>query len=415
MRIEHRFPVAAGLLAASLAMLPQAEAQDWEVVPELSMSVESDDNVILDRREGAGQASRTVLEAGATLQNRTPTSTIAIQPRVLADTYFSSGHDALETVDWHFDARGERRGQTVSAGFRSAYARQSALRAELAAAVPENPELDEPIEDIGTGRIDFFDDERRTWRLGGNLDFDVSERNRFRLELDRYDVSFRQSGDRPLAWSPFDSTSFAVAIVRQVDDRNQVSARMFVSQFEAGLTSNETRSVGTEGSFIRPLSEVWTMNLTVGMQRNDYQFVRSGTLEGVDNADTNVTYRVGFRKRAQRSVLNLSFAHTVNPSSSGFLSVRDQVNVYLQHQLRERLSAEFGVLLSKQRTVDNVSRRDDREYARLQLGFEWAINPRLFLNSGYRFTAQRFEREATPRANSNLVFVGMTYRGLSRF
>jgi hypothetical protein len=407
-RILRRTAAAAGALALTLP----AAAVAWETVPEIRMTVEGDDNVVL-RADDVGWASRTVLDLRATLTNRNPRGHVFFEPRVVADTYLESEHRNLRTEDLHLRAGGQRRGERRAAGFRAIASRENLIRSEFADVFPEDPDLEIPIEDVGTGRLEFFGEDRTMYVAGGNLDFEMSERNRFRIDLQHRDVSYSRDGDLPVRRSAFDDSRLMMEIARRMDQNAQVSARLYVSQYNAERTDNTTDTVGVEAVLNRPLSEVWTLNLAAGMQRSDYSLLRD-ELDRVENVDTNMTLGLGLQKRAERSILSFYLGHRVDPSASGYLVVRDEARVSVDHEITQRLTTQIGVRLLRSRTLDDVSRIEDRNHARFQASFEWAMNPRLFLISGYRFTTQEFVREETRRADSNMVYLGMAYRGLSR-
>jgi hypothetical protein len=409
------------LLALSVVTLPARSQSLWDFVPEVSMGVENQDNVLLlpgDGNGDVGSASRAVVNVGATLTNASERGRIFIQPRVRSDTYMQSDADINDGQDYFFRAGGQYRWQTVATSFQTDYSRQSVLRSEFAEALPgefdpDDPDFEDP-EDIDSGRLDFFNEFRERLIIRGNLDFSLSPRNLFRFEARHSDNSYTRPAGALTTRSDSDNTTLAMTIRRRVDQRNQVSARMFATQFTSGRLRNTTDTVGVEGSLNRSLTQIWRMDLAVGVERSDYEFLRVTIDERVDNADTNVTFRLRFSQRAERSSMNVSLQRLVNPNSNGFMVVREEFRAYRRHSFRPRLEGQFGVRLSKLRTVGDANRPDDREYGRLELGLAWAMRERVFLEGGYDLRAQRFVREDTRRASSNMIYLGIGYRGLSR-
>ncbi len=87
----------------------------------------------------------------------------------------------------------------------------------------------------------------------------------------------------------FTDTEVSAGILRRVDDRNEVSARLIGSEYVANLNDNVTTTFGVEGTFERALVRDWSFNLQAGVSRSDYSFLNE-QLQPVDNADTSFTY-----------------------------------------------------------------------------------------------------------------------------
>jgi hypothetical protein len=402
------------LLVPVLLLLPGLARAAWDMVPEVSLSVDADDNVLLDGTGGEQSASRTALDAAFRLSNFNERGYIYIEPRIVADSYSDTEAKAYETEDTYFTAAGTYRWQTVSVGFRSNYAEQILIDAEFIDVFPEDTDLipGDGFSDPETGRLLFFDETRKRLNVGGNLDFRLSERNVFRFDLARQDVAY--SGAQVSSRSDFDNNSLGMSIIRQVDDRNRVSARFIVSEYNSVRSDNTTDSVGVEGTFTRPIAPTWTMNLTAGVLRSDYDFLASTGLTRIRNASTSPTFAIGFRKRTERTDWNIDTYHRVQPQGNGFLAIRDELRFVVNRQLTQRISAQAGAVYTTTKTVDDVQTADDREYARLQFGIEWALKQTMYLGAGIESTTQEFVNEASDKATSNAIFVSITYRGRSR-
>jgi hypothetical protein len=88
--------------------------------------------------------------------------------------------------------------------------------------------------------------------------------------------------------------------------------------------------------------------------------------------------------------------------------------MYWDRAITQRLNTNFGVRVNKTQSLGDVSDRDDRDYARAEVGFEWALKPVLFLGGGYHYTSQDFEFLGGDNSTSQAIFIGLNYRGLSR-
>jgi hypothetical protein len=422
-----RSSLTAVLAPLSLALSMEARAA-WEAIPELTLAVDTNDNTRLDEEGQDQKTSRTLLDAGIGLASFNERSSLTLAPRLVTDAYADSADRELETNDMFLDATGRHDWISVGAGFETEYSKESILSAELQETTPGDPDIEDPDDtDADTGRLVFFDEDRERLLLRGDLDFRLSERNSFNLQAQRRSVDYSGTAATQLASrrSDFDDDRVSLGVTRRVDERNIVIARVFVADYQADLNDNETHSVGVEGRFSRPVSQTWRFNLSAGVQRSDYNFLDLTPVQPlpplppvppqrVDNADTNYTLGAGLRRRAERSTVNVNVVHAVNPSASGFLVVRDELSGYLERQLSPRFGMRLGARFTRTNTLDDVDLADERDYSRVELGFERALSQRMFLTFGYDFTRQEFVNEGTEDVSSNTLYLGVTYRGLSR-
>jgi hypothetical protein len=399
------------VLSFLLAAVPTTARAAWEAVPDVRFGITSNDNV-LRTEEDERSASLGVLDAAVTLSNFNERGNIFLAPGISVDAYSDSQYEDLESEDVFLRAGGEYDWQDVSAGFQSNYAEESVLRAEFADAVPEDPDAEAPI-DPDTGRIVAFDEQRKRVDLGGNLDFRLSPRSQLQLAVRRLDVSYSELSATTFR-TDFDDTTVALQLNRQLSELNRVSATVFVSQFNAERNANTTDSVGLEAAFARPLSQTWTFNVFAGVQEDDYGFLDQDSQSRVESSSTNASIGFGFRKRTERSTWNLGLRHAVDPNANGFLTERDDVRVFLRQQFSPRFTGEFGLSLASFVPIDDLNQRDERDYARLQLTFEWAMTRTMFLAFGVDSYRQEFVNEEPGDTSVNSVFVGVNYRGLSR-
>jgi hypothetical protein len=412
-----RRPKKRGTISAlsSLGLLSLAPAVHaaWDFVPNISMSAGTQDNVLLEQTDKQSATSLTA-DAAFTLANFTQRGTLVVSPRILADSYADNEQKAFETEDKFLDASGRYDWRRVGVGFRSNYSEEIFINSEFAEVIPNDPDLD-PGEDFtdtdpDTGRLTFFDNHRKRLRISGNVDLRFSERNQFRFELRRQDVAY--SGVQTDSRNDFDETAFAVGLIRRVDERNTVSARVTVSEFVVPANGNTTDTVGIEGSFTRPLAPTWNMSLTAGVQRSEYDFLQGQSR--VRNAAASPQISVAFRKRAERTQWNLNLSHSVQAWGNGFLGIRDDIRAYVDHQFSPRLGGRFGIRLSENKTLDDVRVADNRNYDRIEMGLEYAVKPTLFVYVGYDFYQQKFVMESDSNASTNSLYFGVSYRGRSR-
>lgn len=418
-RTNGRDQLAASVSVCSILLLglfgPEPARAAWEVVPDVGIGAETEENPRLNADTpitDTSTATSAVFDAAATIATFTERGFLSVEPSLVSYRYSDASDSDLESDDWYFAGRGEYRWRTVTAGFSANFARERLLSSELVSVDPDNdPDTNDP--DTGdTGRLAFINEDRELFYFRPSLDFRVSERNVLTLEATKYDLLY-SGGDLSFR-SGFDSTRFATGIRRRVDERNVVSAIMSVETYEADANSNSTDIVTIEGSFIRPLTQLWTLNLAAGVLRSDFEFLDDNQ-QLTASATTDYTMRLGVRKRTERSRINLDFNRNVYPSGSGFSSLRREVRIYYDRALTPRVNARFGVRVNETKALGDVDTVNNREYARAEVDFEWALKPVLFLEAGYGFTAQDFTEDLIQqRTKSNSIKIGMSYRGLSR-
>jgi hypothetical protein len=386
-----------------------------EFIPAVTLFADTSDNARLEGKDEAESASRMGLDAGFTLANFTETSSLTFEPRVTTDAYADSVDSELEATEYFVAAAGRKDGQKVGYGFDTTLQRQGILNAELEDAIPNDPDAEDPG-DVETGRLVNFNEDRDLLRLRGNLDFTLSPRSAFNLLFERQSIDYSASDSLTAVSrrSDYDFDRLSLGVTRRIDTRNLVSARMFVSNYEAGANRNQTDSVGVEGRFTRPITRTWSFDFRAGVQRSDYEFLSVSAPQVVDNATTNYTFGAGLRNRTQRGSVNVNLVHAVSPSASGFLSVRDEISTYYRYDLTERVQMQLGARISNTETLDNVATANERDHATIDLGIEWALSRQMFLAFGYDFVRQEFVNESSTDTTANAITVGVTYRGMSR-
>jgi hypothetical protein len=389
----------------------------WELAPNLELAVETRDNPRLDTDgvelvpDNASEddvATMMLFNGRFTMSNMGPRSFVILEPRMRVSAANDAKDEDLESEDWFFDARGQRRWEKSSAGFNSYFSRESILYSEILEAEPINPDVDDPVA-IDTGRLALLDEKRDRATIAPYAEFQISERGSVLLEARYLDVTY--SDTSVTGRTDFTDAQFATGIARQVNDRNRVETRLVFSRFTADATQNETDTVGIESTFSRAISDIWTLRLTPGLQKSEIAF-RNPLGQLVEDEDTNLTLELGFRKRSELSTLNLDVQHLVDPNSSGFVEQRDEFRVSVDRRVSEILTASFALRLIDTSALGDVQ-SSTRDYARLAFGLEWAVKRAWFVGVGYDGIYQKFENQDGD-ATSNSVSVSASYRGLSR-
>ena len=418
--IIRRYP-AAGLryfLLLVLAPFGPADAA-WEVLPEAIMEVETNDNSRMRAEDEEISTTRTVLDAEVTLSTFSERGNVLVQPRVRTDAYTKSINQELESTDVFLHGRGAYSWERFAIDLRADYADESVLSSELSDAVPEDPDLEDPL-DPSTGDLNELEQDRERLDMRANLDFILSERNSLVVEARAINVAYEPQGQTTR--NDFDNKTLYIGVNRRVDDRNEITARLLVNDFEVPSNQNKTNTVGVEGTFTRPLAPNWRMNLTANVARSDYSFLDEIELPTgepdfvlVDNAEATFAARIAFRRRTDRSTWNIDIGRRVLPNSNGFLTIRDELRGYIRQQVRPRVALSLAGRIYQSEKLDNIDSNNDRDYARVDLDVEWTFSDRWYLIGGYSLRQQEFTNLAQGGdATANTFRIGVNYRTPSR-
>jgi hypothetical protein len=392
----------------------------WESEPEIALRAGTADNVLL-QPDAFGQLQQdtqnTTLDARVRLTAFNERGFVIFTPRVQSNKYSDDLYTAIEREDWYLDGKAAYRWEAADIGFRANYRDQSIQRSEL-------PDIDDPVigpdgeiieepEEADSGRLVFAEETRERTLLQPYVGFRISPRSTLRFTLSSTEVSY--SGGSNVARTSFDDQSLSVGVNRRVNDQNTVSATLLVANYEANANNNVTDTVGVDGAINRIVSDLWTVSVTAGVRRSDFTFdTLAPGRPVVDNAEVNPTFGVRATKRSELGLLNLRFAQLMGPNSSGFVTERDELHIYWNRYLTQRLSARVGIELYETSAVGDAAPINDRSYTRGEFSLDWALGQRIFLTGGYHYTGQEFTQQSTGKTNSRAIFIGLVYRGLSR-
>ena len=407
---------AAAALLGGIAVSPLTRAA-WDVVPEIELGVYTEDNPRMSSEnfvvtETDGNSTSLQLNAGLDIATISERSLLRFFPSITSYRYADESNADLESDDPAFMGAAEYRWETVTAGVIARYARERLLDSEFATVEADN-DPDTPDPDVGdTGRLIFIDENRERYAFSPYLAFNVSERNTFRLDVTRQEAKY-SGGDLSFR-TGYEDTFASASIIRNVDQRNSVSAIMSFEDYRADINDNSFKTATIEGAFTRPLTELWTFNFGVGVLRSDFVVV-DALQRTEDGATTDYKARLGFRKRAERSRLNLDFSRNIYPGGSGYSTIRREARFYLDRRMTQRLTGRFRLLVQETETLAELSSVDNRDYVSGEIGFEWAFKPTIFIGGGFEYRAQEFTDDlVNDKTNGRAVYISMGYRGRSR-
>jgi hypothetical protein len=402
-----------GILLAGFFAEPPADAA-WDFVPDLNLSAQSEDNpYYLPSSLSALQQSASSVFLDMILQMATynERSVLLFEPHVVSYKYSGNSNDSLDSNNWYLNGNGQYRWKTAVAGFSALYRRERLASGEFGT-IDFNLDTQNP--DTGdTGRVVLIDQYRKFYYVTPYLSFDLSPRNTLRFDLTNSGVSY--SGGNLSFRTGYKDTRFSTSLQRNVDERTNVAAVMSVDHYQADVNTNEFQTVTVQGSFRRPINQLWTFNMAAGVLRSDYT-VFDLRQRPTTSATTDYTASIGLRKRGERTRLNVDLTRNAYPSSNSYSSVRREARVYMERDLTPRLGFDFGVRLQETRTLGNVNSTNDRNYATAEMEFNWAIKPVLFFVAGLEYRTQEFTNDILNRGKTDAASLsaGIRYRGLSK-
>lgn len=405
---------AAGIAAAALceAVCVQAATQ---VVPSFRVLSHAEENArLLSDGAVTETAQSVVLDASLNVSAFNERSFITLEPRVLVNTYSNSANSDLEGNDTFLQTRAEHSWQTVTIGFRSDYRSEAIVRAELPSV--QNPNFEDDIgvdnpDSVDSGRLIFFDQKRKRLSLRPYVEFDISERSRMHFQTDYTDVGY--TGNDLFIRTGYTARSVRASVIRRANERNRVTATLLARNYRADGTGNDTNSVGIVGQVSRQITDLWTLNLEAGVERSDYRFEDELGFV-IDNAAVEYLYGVRARHRGERTQIEFSLDHRQDGSASGFVVDRDQLRIYVNHDITQRLSTRIGARIENYSGLGSASKADDRDYRRAEFSMSWALQPKWSLTGGYNYTAQDFVNDFGGSRSSHGIYIGIAYQGLSR-
>lgn len=403
-----------GAVCATALLLTHTAAESaWEFVPQVDILADANDNprLLTDSQveETPGDAAAARMLARVRLEFATfgPRGEATIEPAVQSDAYRDADDEPLESTDAFLRSLGEYRWDTARVGYRADFSRERILGTEFLTALPVDLDLDDPavVDSVLVG----LNERRRRAILSPYAEIELNERATLRLDSRLIDVAY--DSDLATSRTDFDDKTFGIELTRVLGPRTTLGGRIYGSRFQAEANENTTDSTGIELRYSRMLSEIWSLNLSSGVERSEFEFVDSEGL-GRTGSENNLTFALGFSKEVERARVDLDLRRSVSPDSFGFLTARNEFRAVMRRDLAPNVNGGIAF-----RYIDTVGLGDeldvDRAYARLELDLAWALGELWSLTTAYQYS-QRTVESPSDDADSNAVTLGFRYRGRSR-
>jgi hypothetical protein len=330
----------AGFVAC--AACQPVSAAEWSLQPTVSWISDHDSNRRLSvTRKEADEGAWLTLDAS--LKRATETSEITLQPHVQLQRF--SGDAELDSNDGSLLLSGIERLERWTVSGSAQYSRDSTLTTEL----------------FDTGIIDTAS--RREARAGS---FSVSrlltERQALQGSASYSDVTF--PGGLRFGLVGYRYPSVALTYSFSYTSRLTFSATGFGSQSTAPVVHYESRDAGARLGIEYSFSERTKLSISAGMDESH--------VNGA--ADTGTVWAIRATRDAERTQWSLSYDHSVQPSGSGTLVLRDAAILSATRGVAPTLYATAS--LTNIRNADLGSQLQyDRQYFAGDLGLEWRASP----------------------------------------
>jgi hypothetical protein len=396
-------------LAFALAAAIRPAAAAWDIVPVVSLTAESDDNVRLDPGDQP-TSTRTAVDARLRITDFSEKGEAFIEPRIVADAYADDRDESLENTDLFLRTHARRTLERASFEFNSDYRNQSVLRSEFDDALDDELGIGDLDIETDAGTVGPSDDERERFALAMQGGYELSDRTILGLETQWIDVGY--SNPAASARSDFDSATLGMSLTRSVDERNDMIARIYGTDYSAARNDNESQSLGVEATFLRPLTETLSFSLQVGVVRTEFSFIDSGT-DRTTGTSNGFTFGFDVEKRTEQTTFTVSAGRSVSPSTLGFLAPRDDIALSVRHRVTPRIRISGG-LRAAEIDVTSGASAVPRDYFRATLEVDWQLNQRWTVLGGYDRVSEQFGSGAAGEAESNAIFAGIRFQGMSR-
>jgi hypothetical protein len=374
-----------------------ASAADWSVDPRITLNAVWDDNRRLTPIHGQ-EIEVTGAEIVALLDIRaeTPRTTFYVTPRVRSTFY--PDESELETTNGFLDLGFEGRGLRSSGGFDSYYSRQETVGSFFPDANGGGG-LGEPDpgEDIGNSPVTNVE---RRFRVRPTASFDLSERLVLGLDVGYLDVTYD---------------------TQEANQRQDYTSEFARADLGFKVTPQHTIALGFEGARFEPEdgeaadSQVVDLEWSNRVSETSRVYVRGGanrveTLDanGVQQWEDGFSGGAGVRWDFEVSKLFLDATHSLDPSSSGRVVVRDQLRLRFERRLSPVTTLFLGARGIRDDRPDDVANLQDRDYWTASASLDWRFKEDWTRSGGYDYVWRKEENDPDA-AVSNRLHLGINY------
>lgn len=390
---------------ALMIAAPAALADQLQFNPRVEAGGETDSNYLLlpsargtSASGGFGNVVLELHDVGAVTEFR-------FAPGVYA-TYFPNNKD-VQSTDPYAYLELIRHGQTSTARLWADWSSQSTVFSERLSSDVGAGGLGNPTG--GDSGYLALRNRTQTFHVNPWFAAELSPLNHATAELNYYDSKYDN-------FIPNTNVGYRAAIgtvgwVHDLTPRTSWTVRALYSHYQPDGAAGSTNSAGLEGEWHERVSEKSQAYVRVGARRARFDQVAAGQ---PDHA-TSFTGGAGVNWSFQVTQLFLDLTRTVDPNSTGFTVVRDQLRGRIKRNLAPLLQGYVGARVLKDTAQQSGRPFNDRAYAVGTAGLEWRLLRAWTLVAEYNYTRQKYQNdpEAAKSNAATLSFVYEPHRDLS--
>jgi len=249
--------------------------------------------------------------------------------------------------------------------------------------------------------------QRNLFRLAPSWSYIVSEIDTLSFGAGWTEVSYDSN-----ALNDYRNLAANVGWARQVTQADVANLNLSVNYFESeAIVDLQSTSLTAQAGWEHTFSERLKTSVAAGPQ-----FYMTDVLTAGGGLQTDEEQSFGYSLSAsvdydlsELTTLGASFTRQIEPTSSGSPLQRNRIEVNASHKFLPRLSGGLRLFFQQESnpTGDTGTSRD-RDFISVEPRLTWMVAEDWGLTGSYRFRTQ--DTETANRANSNAIFVTMTYR-----
>lgn len=284
----------------------------------------------------------------------------------------------------------------------------------LASSYHVTPSRDSAEQDSG----DFALDSEKTSRsITPSVTYQVTQLDSLNFSPSYSDATYSTDD-----FSDYENKALNLAWSRKWTERYTSSLSVFYSKYESTRNSvidgisTSSDSFGINFSSTYLLSEKWKIFGTLGgrVTESDTDFISITGINSINNTSQGFLLDAGFDYSGESLSALFNVNRSLIPSSQGQLNEQSRVNLDLNYQITERLSA---AMLSSYQESESTSTRNvsgTRKNLTIQPSVRWKLSPDWVLSTSYRYRyQQRPGEEKAADSNSIMLSIDYNWQGFS--
>lgn len=401
-------------------LLPGTATAYWGVTPSFEVGIVSESNPRY-RDDGGRTVNGTFTDARVEFSAETPTNVLRLTPRFRETNYLGNNRD-LNDDDFYLDLLASHQGLRGQSGISFSYRDVGIRTGEFEGAIPDDPDAN-PVPG-GSGRVALDNDSQQTILARPYASLKLSPRNTVQVSADVTSTEY----DRSLTSSYFDYTyaSGSLSLTHSLNEKNAFLVSLNTGNFSAdqpgAIFDNDSDTYGLSVAYQKALTLTWSADVNVGTSRTTVSILNPFSVDPESGlicfptackvTDQNFVGNLSVRKRSERTTVNFSVGRSLAPRSDGTEVVQDQMRLFIQRKLSQRLTGSIGLVYLDETSVADIFRRQ-REYFTAESRLRWQMTPTwsVFGTYSYYDDQDRGSFGLDADQTNNRWFLGVTWRG----